>query len=131
MIENRKLLNLAKEAAAKAYAPYSSFKVGAALLADSGQVYTASNMENASYSLSLCAERAALAKAVSEGERDFLKIAVYSEQQHPIVPCGACLQSLAEFDAELEIVSEDAGGDVSVKKLTKYLPQAFRLDQGK
>lgn len=127
MIENRKLLNLAKEAAEKAYVPYSGFKVGAALLADNGLVYTASNMENASYSLSLCAERAALAKAVSDGEREFLKIAVYSEQQHPVVPCGACLQSLAEFDAELEIISEDADGGVSVKKLTKYLPLVFKL----
>jgi homotetrameric cytidine deaminase len=131
MIENRKLLNLAKEAAAKAYAPYSKFKVGAALLADSGQVYTAGNMENASYSLSLCAERAALAKAVAEGEREFLKIAVYSDKQHPVVPCGACLQSLAEFDTELEIISEGAEGDILVKKLTKYLPQAFRLKRDK
>jgi cytidine deaminase len=129
MIENRKLLNLAKEAAEKAYAPYSGFKVGAALLADSGLVYTAGNMENASYSLSLCAERVALAKAVSEGERDFLKVAVYSRDQYPVVPCGACLQSLAEFDAELEIITEEVGGDIVVKKLTKYLPRAFKLDR--
>lgn len=127
MIENRKLLYLAKEAADKAYAPYSRFKVGAALLADSGLVYAAGNMENSSYSLSLCAERAALAKAVSEGEREFLKIAIYSEKQHPVVPCGACLQSLAEFDPELEIITEGADGGISVKKLTKYLPYAFNL----
>ncbi len=127
MVENRKLLNMAKEAAGKAYAPYSGFKVGAALLADSGLVYTAGNMENSSYSLSLCAERAALAKAVSDGEREFLKIAIYSEKQYPVVPCGACLQSLAEFDPELEIITESADGAVSVKKLTKYLPQVFKL----
>ena len=127
MIENKKLLEAARQAAEQAYAPYSNFKVGAALLADSGIVYTASNMENASYSLSLCAERAALAKAVSDGERDFLKIAVYSDKQHPVVPCGACLQSLAEFDAELDIISEDADGSITVKKLNKYLPQAFKI----
>lgn len=127
MTENKRLLDLAKDAAKTAYAPYSGFKVGAALLADSGKVYPGSNMENASYSLSLCAERTALAKAVGEGERAFLKLAIYAAEQHPVIPCGACLQSLAEFDPELEIITEDAKGKIFVKKLTKYLPQAFKL----
>lgn len=130
MTENKRLLDLAKDAVKNAYTPYSGFKVGAALLADSGKVYSGSNMENASYSLSLCAERAALAKAVGEGERAFLKLAIYAAKQHPVVPCGACLQSLAEFDPELEIITEDAEGKIYVKKLTKYLPQAFKIKQG-
>jgi cytidine deaminase len=129
MTENQKLLNVAKEAAGKAYAPYSGFKVGAALLADSGVVYSGSNMENASFSLTVCAERAALVKAVGEGEREFLKLAVHSDEQHPVIPCGACLQSLAEFDPELEIITEGGDGKLIVKKLTKYLPEAFKLKQ--
>ena len=92
------LVGKALEAREKAHAPYSKYKVGAALLAQSGKIYTGCNVENASYGLTVCAERVAICKAVSEGEKDFLAIAVATSNGAP--PCGACLQVMAEFVAD-------------------------------
>jgi cytidine deaminase len=92
------LVGKALEAREKAHAPYSKYKVGAALLAKSGAIYTGCNVENASYGLTVCAERVAICKAVSEGEKDFLAIAVATSNGAP--PCGACLQVMAEFVAD-------------------------------
>jgi cytidine deaminase len=92
------LVGKALEAREKAHAPYSKYKVGAALLTKSGAIYTGCNVENASYGLTVCAERVAICKAVSEGEKDFLAIAVATSNGAP--PCGACLQVMAEFVAD-------------------------------
>src|SRR5579863_6397054 len=98
---------LAKEALAarvNAHAPYSSFRVGAALETAGGRVYRGCNVENATYGLTVCAERVALWKAISEGERDFTRIAVASDSANPITPCGACRQLLWEFGGNLEVL---------------------------
>jgi len=118
------LIKLARGARSKAYAPYSKFKVGAALLAKSGKVYTGCNVENASYGLTCCAERNAVFEAVGRGERDFIAIAIVSDSPEPTAPCGACRQVLNEFAPELEVIM--AGKKVSKKtSLKKLLPLAF------
>ena len=103
-MDNANLIKLAQKAAQNAYAPYSNFKVGAALLCKSGNVYTGCNVENSSYGASNCAERTAVFKAVSEGERDFVKIAIVSERDGLTFPCGICRQVLSEFMPEGSIV---------------------------
>jgi cytidine deaminase len=124
---DEQLVAAAKKAANEAYAPYSGFAVGAALLTADGLVYTGANVENASYGLTLCAERAALVKAVTEGQRDFTKLVVYAASEKLPYPCGACLQALAEFAPALEIVvANDAGSDTM--NLADLLPRPFRLD---
>lgn len=118
------LIALALEAREKAYAPYSRFPVGAALLAESGQVYTGCNVENASYGLSICAERVALFKAVAAGERHFEALAVVTETM--ATPCGACRQVLAEFgEDELQIIVADPEGQMEIYTLGELLPASF------
>jgi cytidine deaminase len=117
------LIAKAMEARKKAYAPYSHFTVGAALLAKSGRVYTSCNVENASYGLSVCAERVAVFKAVSEGERDFEAIAVVTEKG--ITPCGACRQVLMEFGEDIQVIVADEAGGYRVFSLQELLPEAF------
>jgi cytidine deaminase len=121
-----KLVSLAAEARKKAHAPYSNFNVGAALLARSGRVYTGCNVENASYGLSVCAERVAVFKAVSEGEREFEAIAVVSE--NGITPCGACRQVLMEFGDDIRVIVADTAGHRRAFALTDLLPEAFTSD---
>jgi cytidine deaminase len=106
-----------------AYAPYSSYKVGAALLAKSGQVYTGCNVENAVYPLTICAERVAVAKAVSEGERSFTAIAVASENGGS--PCGSCRQVLREFGKKIVVLIADTGGDYRETRVADLLPDSF------
>ena len=117
------LIAKAMEARRKAYAPYSHFAVGAALLTKSGRVYTACNVENASYGLSICAERAAVFKAVSEGERDFEAIAVVTV--NGVTPCGACRQVLIEFGEDIQVIVAGEGGEYRVFTLQELLPEAF------
>lgn len=118
------LIALALEARKKAYAPYSRFPVGAALLAESGQIYTGCNVENASYGLSICAERVALFKAVAAGERRFKAIAVVTETM--ATPCGSCRQVLAEFgEGELQVIVADLEGQMEVYALGELLPVTF------
>jgi len=118
------LVALALEARKKAYVPYSHFPVGAALLAESGQVYAGCNVENASYGLSMCAERVAVFKAVAAGERQFKAIAVVSETM--ATPCGSCRQVLAEFgDDELQIIVADPEGQMEIYTLGELLPAGF------
>ncbi|MDO9391804.1 MAG: cytidine deaminase [bacterium] len=119
------LVKVAKEAKQKAYAPYSKFKVGAALLAKSGKVYTGCNVENASYGLTCCAERNAVFQAVGRGERDFIAIAIVSDSPEPTAPCGACRQVLHEFSPELEVIMAGAKGKVRTRKLKELLPDSF------
>lgn len=122
------LLRIAKEACGKAYAPYSGFKVGAALLTENGDIYTGVNVENASYGASICAERTAFVKAVSEGERDFAAIAVASEEDEA-VPCGICRQFMYEFAPNMDVITESGAGEPKVRKLRELLPEGFRLDK--
>jgi cytidine deaminase len=117
------LIAKAMEARKKAHAPYSHFTVGAALLAKSGRVYTGCNVENASYGLSICAERTAVFKAVSEGERDFEAIAVVTERG--VTPCGACRQVLMEFGEDMQVIVADGAGGYRVFGLQELLPEAF------
>ena len=117
------LIAKAMEAREKAHAPYSHFAVGAALLAKSGRVYTGCNVENASYGLSICAERAAVFKAVSEGEQDFEAIAIVTE--NGVTPCGACRQVLMEFGEDIQVIVADETGGYRVFGLQELLPEAF------
>jgi len=123
----KNLFEKASKARKNAYAPYSRFKVGAALLAGSGRIYTGCNVENASLGLSICAERVALFKAVSEGERVYRQIAICSSQKKGVTPCGACLQTLAEFAPDIEIIYKDRKGDITIKRLKEFLSRSFVL----
>lgn len=110
----------------KAYVPYSKFPVGAALLTEEGTIFTGCNIENASYSLSNCAERTAIFKAVSEGNRAFKKLVVTGNTKGPISPCGACRQVLSEFcDPQMEVILTNTSGDTFRTTVSQLLPGAF------
>lgn len=120
---DERLLEAAREAREFAYAPYSGYKVGAALLAKDGRVFTGCNVENAAYGNAMCAERTALFKAVSEGAREFTAVAIAGSGSAPF-PCGACRQSLYEFAPELRVlVTWD--GQVRRTTLAALLPEGF------
>lgn len=119
------LIKKAKTARLKAYAPYSKFKVGAALLTKSGKVYTGANVENSAYGLTVCAERVAVFKAVNDGSEDFIKIVVAADKNPPITPCGACRQVLSEFARDLEVVCVNLKGKIDRFSLKELLPEAF------
>jgi len=125
------LLARAREARTHAYAPYSRFPVGAALLTEDGEVFAGCNVENASFGLTICAERVALQKAVSEGRRRFRAIAVTGpEDDVPLAPCGACRQVLYEFGADLAVVMPSGtGGEPAVTSLRTLLPGAFESER--
>ena len=125
MTENY-LIEKAKEASRKAYAPYSNYKVGAVLLTKSGKVYTGCNIENSSYGLTNCAERTAVFKAVSEGDMEFEEMVIYADSPNLPTPCGACRQVLSEFGAELKItiISNKEQMETSISEL---LPLGFKL----
>ena len=120
------LIEKAKEASKKAYAPYSNYKVGAALLTKSGKLYTGCNIENSSYGLTNCAERTAVFKAVSEGEMEFEEMVIYVDSPNLPTPCGACRQVLSEFGSELKItiISNKEQMETSISEL---LPLGFKL----
>ena len=125
-MDEQTLVNLAIEVRKHAYSPYSKFPVGAALLAKSGKVYTGVNVENAVNGLSLCAERVALFKAVSEGEREFDKIAVVCDAGY-CRPCGACRQVLFEHASDLEILMGNPDGQFKRTTIRDLLPEPFTL----
>jgi len=112
----------------KAYAPYSGYKVGAALLCSDGTVFTGCNVENASYSMTICAERNAVFQAVAAGQRDFLALAIYVDGEVLFPPCGACRQVLAEFNPNLHILYANRLGSI-LSDLDTLLPQAFTLSE--
>jgi cytidine deaminase len=122
------LLAAAARARGTAYAPYSRFRVGAAVRTASGAVYTGANIENASYGLSHCAERVAIHKAVSEGHRRLEAIAVVADGPSPAMPCGACRQVMAEFGVRRVIVATPAGRR-RVRTLRQLLPEPFLADR--
>ncbi|HCJ58122.1 cytidine deaminase [Lutispora sp.] len=118
------LIEKAKEAREKAYVKYSNFKVGAALLGKSGKIYTGCNIENASYGATICAERTAFTKAISEGEKEFEAIAIVSSSDDITYPCGICRQFMSEFGLDLKLIFTD-GHKIVIYKLSDLLPYAF------
>ena len=123
----QELFQAAQNATDSAYAPYSGYKVGAALLCSDGIVFTGCNVENASYSLTICAERNAIFKAVSEGKQDFVAIAIFVDAETLFPPCGACRQVVAEFNPRMQVVYGNRIKQVSTD-IEVLLPQAFTLD---
>ena len=126
------MMSAARESRDNAYAPYSNFKVGAAVMGDSGKIYLGSNVENASFGLCMCAERIAIYKAVNEGERRIKAVVVVAGESEIARPCGACLQVISEFSlAEDPTVIVAANADLSydVGTLDDYLPMRFNLEQ--
>lgn len=124
------LLNDAAGARDRAYAPYSGFRVGAALLTGDGKVYTGSNVENASFGLTTCAERVAVFAAVHAGERRLSAVAISTDGPTPVAPCGACRQVLAEFAPDIRVVSA-AAGERREWQLSELLPDPFREIPGR
>ena len=122
-MKDQELIALADKARAMAYAPYSNYRVGAALLTGSGKAYTGVNVENASYGLAICAERTAAVKAVSAGEREFVAIAVVTDNGGS--PCGACRQVLAEFGPQMRIILADSAGKSREYSMSELLPDSF------
>jgi cytidine deaminase len=123
------LLARAWRARRNAYAPYSEFAVGAAVLAGSGKVYVGANVENASYGLTTCAERVAIFSAIAAGETEIRRVAVVADTPHPISPCGACRQVIREFGPRATIVAENRAGDRHEWTISELLPEAFEFSR--
>lgn len=128
-MDDEGLIALARESMERAYSPYSGYRVGAALLTDDGSVVTGCNVENVSYGLTVCAEQAAVVRAIAEGKRGFRAMAIVTDGSTAITPCGACRQVLAEFAPDLRVVSE--GLEIRRKwSLRDLLPEAFEAPPG-
>jgi len=123
--DEQKLIDAARAAREKAYAPYSNFRVGAALRTKSGKIYSGCNIENASYGLTLCAERTAIFKAMSEGEREFDAIAVVCDTEKLTPPCGSCRQIIWEFCGDVPVILANLKGKVERETAAKLLPRPF------
>ena len=119
------LLDAARAARLNALAPFSNFKVGAALQTEDGQVITGCNIENATYGLTICAERVALFKAISEGHRRFARIAVVADTEAPTPPCGACRQALWEMGGDLEVILANLTAETGRYRMRELLPLPF------
>jgi len=126
--ERRRLLEAAVEARANAHAPYSGFRVGAAVLGRHGGIYAGCNVENASYPVSMCAERGAIAAAVAAGERALEAVLILADAAAPCPPCGMCRQALAEFGPDMAVVLVGATGKTDETTLRDLLPRAFGPD---
>ncbi|WHH59575.1 cytidine deaminase [Petroclostridium sp. X23] len=124
-MDEKKLLELASEARQNSYSPYSKFRVGAALLTKSGKIFTGCNIENATYGATCCAERTAIYKAISEGEKEFDAIAVQGDNEGLTFPCGICRQVISEFAPDIQVVLGDHKGNVKKFSLSELLPHAF------
>jgi len=127
-VTHERLVELALSARLKAYAPYSKYKVGAALLTEDGRVYTGCNVENSSYGITICAERTAVANAVGDGHRRFKAVAVVTASSPPGPPCGICRQTLAEFTPEMTVILANTRGEVRKTKLSKLYPDHFSAE---
>ena len=127
MVSYEELIEKAKEASLKAYAPYSNFKVGACVLTDKGNIYQGCNFENASYGLSICAERNAIGTAVVNGETKIKAIAIYSPNMYNCAPCGACRQVINEFKTDETVVITVAGNEIITNTIEELLPGGFTL----
>lgn len=124
MPHDEELLRRAREALKNAYAPYSRYRVGACILAADGRMFCGCNVENASYGLTICAERGAVMAAVASGAREFTRIAIVSEGSLPW-PCGACRQVLREFAPDIEVLVQDSEGNTHRATLSELLPMSF------
>ncbi|PGL82713.1 cytidine deaminase [Bacillus sp. AFS054943] len=128
-MDKKKYIEEANKMLLKAYIPYSKFPVGAALVTKEGKIYTGCNIENASYGLCNCAERTAIFKAVSEGERDFSCLVITGETDGPISPCGACRQVIAEFcNPKMPVLLTNVKGDEKEVTVEQLLPGAFSIE---
>ena len=122
------LMEKAKKASKKSYSPFSKFAVGAAVLAKGGKIYTGCNVENSSFGMTICAERCAIFKAVSEGVREILAVAIFSPNEDDCYPCGACRQFMYEFQGEEEVVVITNHEDnLNIRKLSDFLPYGFKI----
>jgi cytidine deaminase len=119
------LIQAATEARTKAYAPYSHFHVGAAVQTGSGNIFQGCNLENSSYSASICAERVALFNAYAHGERDVEAIAIVADTHAPCPPCGICRQVILELAGDIDVILANLTGDIRVFKASELLPEAF------
>lgn len=127
-IEDRELFQIAMKAKERAYAPYSRYKVGAAVLTDRGNIYAGANVENASFGAASCAERTAVFKAVFEGERKIAAVAVAGDGEDVPYPCGICRQVIAEFsDQDTKVICGNGSGSLETHTLGELLPHAFKL----
>ena len=126
-ITDVELYKLARKAARNAYAPFSGFRVGAAILTTTGEIFTGVNVENSSYGATICAERVACAKAISEGFRNFEAIAVATHSGDQAVPCGMCRQFLFEFAPNLKVIIGRDEENIEVTSLDELLSKGFRL----
>jgi len=122
---DRKLIDIAADAMANSYSPYSRFKVGAAVECTDGAIFTGCNIENAAFGATMCAEAAAIASAVSAGRRSFKRIAIISDGSAYCFPCGSCRQLLSEFTPEVEVLCARADGRYVSYPLSSLLPMAF------
>lgn len=128
-MDSQKLMQEAIQARTNAYTPYSNFQVGAAVLTKGGRVFHGCNIENASYGLTNCAERTALFKAVSEGEKEIEAIAIVADTEGPVSPCGACRQVIAEFsNKDTKIFLTNLNGDVQETTISELLPGFFKSE---
>jgi cytidine deaminase len=125
LMDAHELISIAMKAKENAYVPYSNFRVGAALLTKDGRIYTGCNVENASFGATNCAERTAIFKAVSEGNRDFEAIAVNADMEQLTYPCGICRQVMVEFSKDLKLYISNKHGDYKEYTLNELLPGAF------
>lgn len=121
----KRLIEAAKAASTQAYSPYSAFPVGAAVVTEGGIIFAGCNVENASYGLTICAERSAIFQAVAQGKRQLQAIVVYTPTRHPTAPCGACRQVINEFGPHAEVISVCDGSEVLRSSLLELLPNAF------
>jgi len=125
-VTQEELVEFAQQVREQAHAPYSNFKVGAALETEEGRIFTGCNVENSSYGLSMCAERVAIFKAISEGFRHFKRIAVIAETRSPVRPCGACRQVISDlFPPNADVILANLQGDIEVAKICELLPAPF------
>ena len=125
MSSHDKLIAAAVQARENAHAPFSNFRVGAALRAKTGEVFTGCNVENATYGLTVCAERVAVFKAISEGAREFDAIAVVADTDALTPPCGACRQIIWEFCGDIEIILSNLKGKVETVRMAELFPRPF------
>jgi cytidine deaminase len=121
----KNLIEKARQARENAHAPFSNFKVGAALETEEGEVFTGCNIENASYGLTMCAERVAIFKAVSEGRIAFAKLAIVADTENLTPPCGACRQIIWEFCGDIPLVLSNLSGETENFQMSELLPRAF------
>jgi cytidine deaminase len=122
------LIEIGKKARENAYAPYSKLRIGSAVLTKNGKVYSGCNVENSVFGLSCCAEQVAIFKAVSDGNKDIITIAVVSDATNPIVPCGACRQVMVEFNQEIKVILATISGKIDVYRVSDLLPESFHFN---